>query len=56
MGCTNPTGTTKGILIGWDPSDTGDRPLAAGTPFWVSPNLRLALLADVAGLQQDPAK
>jgi hypothetical protein len=51
MVCSNPTGTTKGILIAYGAGDTGDRPLAANVPFYVTPNIRLALPADVPALQ-----
>lgn len=50
MTCSNPSGTTPGILVAWDPTDTGARPLAANIAFWASPNIRLALQADVAAL------
>jgi hypothetical protein len=50
MTCSQPTGTTQGILIAYGPGDTGDRPLAAGIPFWATPNIRLALQADLANL------
>jgi hypothetical protein len=50
MTCSQPTTNTTGVLVAWDPSDTGVRPLAANTPFWGSPNIRLALPADLAAL------
>ncbi len=51
MACSNPTGTTTGLLISYGPGDTGDRPLAANIPFYATPNIRLALPGDVAALQ-----
>ena len=54
MTCSQPSSTTKGIVVAYQPTDTGDRPLAAGTAFWESPNIRLALASEVSGLR-DPA-
>jgi hypothetical protein len=54
MPCTQNSGTTKGILIAYQPTDTGDRPLAAGTAYWESPNIRLALAAEVGPLRDHP--
>ena len=51
MTCSLPSGTTKGIVVAYQPADTGDRPLAAGTAFWESPNIRMAVTSDVPGLQ-----
>lgn len=50
MTCSAPTGTTKGILIAYDSTDTGDRPLAANIPFYITPNIRLAQQADIPAL------
>lgn len=50
MTCSDPTGTTQGILIAYDSTDTGTRPLAANIPYWASPNIRLALQSDLAAL------
>jgi hypothetical protein len=54
MTCAQPSGTTKGIVVAYQPTDTGGRPLADGTPFYESPDIRLAVASDVPGLR-DPA-
>jgi len=42
MAC--PATTPTGILVAYSPTDTGGgRPLPAGTVYWESPNIRLAL-------------
>ncbi len=51
MACSQDSGTTKGVLVAYSPADTGDRPLAPGTAYYVSPNVRLAAQADVSALK-----
>ncbi|MFE5923665.1 hypothetical protein [Streptomyces sp. NPDC056468] len=55
MACLNPTLKTPGLLLAYGPGDTGGRPTPPGVPFWVSPEIRLATLADAPGLIADPA-
>jgi hypothetical protein len=49
MVCSAPTGLTQGLLVAYDLTDTGVRPLAGA--YWISPNIRLAAQADVAALR-----
>ena len=55
MACSNPTGTTTGILIAYDPTDTGSRPSPPNIPFWATPNIRMALATDVPALKSPAA-
>jgi hypothetical protein len=52
MACNYPTGTNNpGILIAYDPTDTGDRPIASNIAFWASPNVRLAPQSEISDLR-----
>jgi hypothetical protein len=42
---------TQGILVAYTSADNGTRNLPAGTAYYVSPNIRLALQSELAALQ-----
>ena len=55
MACSNPSGTTTGILIAYDPTDTGNRPFGTNIAYWATPNIRMALATDVPALMSPAA-
>ncbi|MGW6058044.1 hypothetical protein [Streptomyces sp. NPDC055189] len=54
MTCFNPSGSTPGLFVAYGANDTGVRPAPAGTPLWLSPDIRLASQKEAPDLITHP--